>query len=107
MTLRRLPPLAVAFALMAAALVATIWATQRTVDDAFSVADDGQAVTAEEAVRADISGDEAPPTAADLAVDLNEQAAKGVRYIALIDMRGRLVSEAGTPLGTPGGRGDA
>jgi two-component system sensor histidine kinase HydH len=101
MTLRRLPPLAVAFALMAAALVATIWATQRTVNDAFSVADDGQAVTAEEAVRADLADFGGPPSSAELASVLHQHDADGVRYVALVDMRGRVIAEAGTPLGTP------
>src|SRR5690349_18516539 len=106
MTLRRLPPLAIAFVLMAAALIAAIWATQSTVDDVFSVADEGEAVTAEEAVRADLAGDfTGPPTAAELAALVHQHDAQGVRYIALVDYRGRVLAEAGTPLGRPiGGR---
>jgi two-component system sensor histidine kinase HydH len=100
MTLRRLPPLAVAFALMAAALVATTVATRRTVGDAFDEAREGQAFTAEEAVRGDLVELAGAPTADDLAAILKDRAADGVRYLAVVDSRGRFFSEAGTALAT-------
>ena len=100
MKLRRLPPLAVAFALMAAALVATTLATRHTINSTYTVVANGQAITAEEALRADLAAEyDGPPTPEQLMGELTEHATDGVRYIALVDQRG-LIAEAGTPLGT-------
>src|SRR5450432_445859 len=99
MTLRRLPPLAVAFALMAAALVATTVVTGETVGDAFEVGRKGQALTAEEAVRADLGERDAAPTSDDLATMITDHASDGLRYIAIVDGRGRVVAEAGDAIG--------
>ena len=105
MTVRRLPPLAVAFALMAAALVATVVATRRTVNDAFDVAREGQAFTAEQAVRADLADLGGPPNPEQLAGLLRDHATEGVRYLALVDNREGLEVEAGTAVGELAPRG--
>ncbi|MEO8844588.1 MAG: HAMP domain-containing sensor histidine kinase [Kofleriaceae bacterium] len=99
MSLRRLPPLAIAFTLMAAALVATVLATRHTVGEAFTVVGEGQALTDEQAVRADIGELEAPPTSAELAVILQDHHDEGVRYIAMLDNHALVIAEAGNPKG--------
>ena len=83
---------------MAAALVATVLATRHSVNDAFAVVGDGQALTDEQAVRADIGELEAPPTSAELAVIMNDH--EGVRYIGMLDNHAIAIAEAGTPKGT-------
>jgi len=99
MSLRRLPPLAIAFALMAAALVATVLATRHTVKEAFAVVGDGQALKAEQAVRYDLSRRDGPPGEQELAAMLKDHDDEGVRYIGLIDNHAELVVEAGKPRG--------
>ena len=98
MLLRRLPPLAIAFTLMAAALVATVLATRQTVKDAFAVVGDGQALTDEQAVRADIGELESLPSSAELATILKDH--DDVRYIAIIDKNAIVLAEAGAAKGT-------
>lgn len=100
MTLRRLPPLAIALALVAAALVATVIATRHSVNDAFAKVGDGQAIAEELDVRADLSDLDGPPTAAQLDAILAEHRDEGVRYLALVDSRANVIAEAGTPRGT-------
>ena len=100
MKLRRLPPLAIAFALMAAGLVATTWATRRAVVAAFTGVRDGQALAAEQAVRADLAELEGPPSPDELATLLADHAAEGVRYLGLVDNRGHMMAEAGMPVGS-------
>ena len=95
MSLRRVPPLPVALALVAAALLAAAWTTRSAVVDAFTAVRDGQALSAQQAVRADLADLGAPPTSDELAVILHERAGEGVRYLALLDGR-RVVAEAGT-----------
>jgi two-component system sensor histidine kinase HydH len=104
MFLRRLPPLAIAFALMAAALVATVLATRHTVAEAFAVVGNGQALMAEQAVRADLSDLEGPPSAEELAAMLKDHEDEGVRYIGMVDNHAELVVEAGKPHGAFGPR---
>jgi two-component system sensor histidine kinase HydH len=99
MSARRVPPLAVAFALIAAALVATTWVTRTAVDDAFTAARDGEALAIEQAVRGDLEELEAPD-AAQLAAVMKDH--PGLRYIGLLDGRGRVVVSAGTPVGGEG-----
>ena len=99
MRLRRLPPLAIAFALMAAALVATVLATRHTVNGAFGIVGHGQALTAEQAVRVDLAELDGPPTSAELATVLADHAGDGTRYIAVTDNHATIVAEAGTPRG--------
>ncbi|MEO8548850.1 MAG: hypothetical protein ABI678_02715, partial [Kofleriaceae bacterium] len=97
MTLRRLPPLAIALALMAAALVATVLAARHTVNDAFAQFGDGQALTEEQAVRVDLGELDSPPTSANLAAILADHADEGLRYVAVVDSRAEVFAEAGTP----------
>ncbi|MEO6772215.1 MAG: HAMP domain-containing sensor histidine kinase [Kofleriaceae bacterium] len=104
MTLRRLPPLAIALALVAAALVATVIATRHSVNDAFVTVGDGQAIAADQAVRADLAELDGPPSSSELAAVLAQHRDDGVRYVALVDSRANLVAEAGTPRGTLGAR---
>ena len=109
--IRRLPPLAIAFALMAVALVATVLATRHTVNDATGIVANGQVLAVEQAVRADLSELEGPPSSATLAAMLADHADGGARYIGLIGLRGEILAEAGTAHGTfaprPGRAGGA
>ncbi len=93
----RVPPLSIAFALMAAALVATTWSTRSAVTDAFDSVRDGQALTAEQAVRADLADLGGPPTADDLQTILHDRDKDGLRYLALVDNHGSVVAAAGVP----------
>ena len=92
----RIPPLAIAFALMAAALVATAWSTRSSVSDAFDSVRDGQALAAQQTVRADLADLGGPPTADDLATILHDRASSGLRYLAVVDGRGAVIATAGT-----------
>jgi two-component system sensor histidine kinase HydH len=96
MSARRVPPLAVAFALIAAALVATTWVTRNAVNAAFTTARDGEARAIEQAVRGDLAELEAPD-AAQLAALMKDH--PGLRYIGLLDGRGHVLVSAGTPIG--------
>ena len=97
----RVPPLAAAFALLAAALGATAWSTKRTVGEAFATVSDGQARAVEQAVRGDFADLGGPPEAGDLEAILNAHDGEGLRYIATLDLRGRIEASAGKPLGEP------
>jgi len=97
----RVPPLAAAFALLAAALGATAWTTKRTVTEAFATVSDGQARAVEQAVRGDFADLGGPPEASDLAAILNAHGNDGLRYIATLDNRGRIEASAGNALGEP------
>lgn len=99
MSARRVPPLAVAFALIAAALVATTWVTRDAVNAAFTTARDGEARAIVQAVRGDLAELEAPD-AAQLAALMKDH--PGLRYIGLLDGRGRVVASAGTALAGEG-----
>jgi two-component system sensor histidine kinase HydH len=99
MSVRRVPPLAVAFALIAAALVATTWVTRKAVNAAFTAARDGEALAIEQAVRGDLAELEAPD-AAQLQILMKDHA--GLRYIGLLDGRGHVVVSAGTPIAGEG-----
>ena len=104
MTLRRLPPLAIALALVAAALVATVLATRHSVNDAFATVGDGQAIAEELDVRADLTDLDAPATSSDLESIVASHRDEGVRYVALVDSHGTIVASAGTARGTLGPR---
>src|SRR4051794_30800294 len=104
MTLRRLPPLAAAFALMAVVLVATAWSTRSTAIDASSAVRDGYAVALQQAVRADFADLGGPPGDVELAVLLAEHATEGLRYVATLDGHGRPSASAGLPIGELSGR---
>ncbi|MGE5185277.1 MAG: sensor histidine kinase [Acidobacteriota bacterium] len=106
----RVPPLSIAFALMAAALVATTWSTRSAVTDAFDSVRDGQALTAEQAVRADLADLGGPPSADDLQTIVHDRQKDGLRYLALVDNHGSVVAAAGaarvTQPATPPARGE-
>jgi two-component system sensor histidine kinase HydH len=105
MQMPRVSPLPVALALVAAALLAAAWTTRSAVVDAYAAVRDGQALAAQQAVRADLAELPAPPADAELGSVLAERAADGVRYLALFEGR-RLVAEAGTAtiMGAPPAR---
>ncbi|HUS32123.1 MAG TPA: HAMP domain-containing sensor histidine kinase [Kofleriaceae bacterium] len=94
---RRVPPLAIAIVLVAAALVATAWSTRSTTVDAFAAVRDGQALAVQQSVRADLADLGGPPTAADLDAIVREHKPDGLRYLAFLDGRGRVHVAAGTP----------
>jgi two-component system sensor histidine kinase HydH len=104
MLLRRVPPLPVALALVAAALLAAAWTTRSAVVDAFAAVRDGQALSAQQAVRADLA-DRAnpggPPTSEELAAIIRDRTGEGLRYVAVLEGR-RIVAEAGTASIAPG-----
>jgi len=104
MPARRVPPLAVAIALIAAALLATTWVTRSAVDDAFTAARDGEALAIEQAVRGDLVDLGEMPDAAALEQLLHDH--PGLRYVGIVDGHGRIIASAGTPAGSElrGGR---
>lgn len=95
---RRVQPLALAIALIAAGLVATAWTTRRAVNEAFEAVRDGQAFTVQQAVRADLADLGGPPSDEDLAAIVQTHARDGLVYLAMLDGRGRVRASAGTPL---------
>jgi two-component system sensor histidine kinase HydH len=115
---RRVQPLAgwsivVVFALIGAALLATVWSTRASILDASDAVRCGQADAVEQAVRAEVSDLDGVPTSADLATILHELHDDGLRYLAMIAGRfepirstaagrGRLevIAAAGIPLGS-------
>ncbi len=102
--LRRAPPLVAAIVLVAAALVATAWSTRTTATRGYAAVRDGEAIGLGQSVRADLADLGGPPTAADLEVVLQEHRAAGLRYVAMLDGRGRVAVSAGTPTVAGGGR---
>jgi two-component system sensor histidine kinase HydH len=104
---RRVRPLAgwsfvVAFALIGAALLATVWSTRASILDASDAVRCGQADAVEQAVRAELSDLDGAPTAENLGAILHELHDDGLRYVASVDGRGKLlelVVAAGTPVG--------
>src|SRR5574338_1287762 len=103
--LRRVPPLAIAIALVAAGLVATAWSTRSAVNDAFEAVRDGQAFAVQQAVRADLADLGGPPSSDDLAAIIQAHANEGLAYLAMLDGRGRVRVSAGTSLLDRPGRG--
>src|SRR3954468_16884365 len=93
---RRVPPMAIVIALVAAALVATAWSTRSTVIDAFAAVRDGQAFGMQQTVRADLADLGGAPRAGGLASIVNEHASGGLRYLALLDNRGHVQLSSGT-----------
>ena len=102
----KVPPLAAAFVLLAAALGATAWSTRATVNDAFETVRDGQALAVEQAVRADLADLGALPTAEDLDAILRERTPQGLRYVAMVDPHGTVIASAGTPVGSLSSRAE-
>ncbi|HUJ57647.1 MAG TPA: HAMP domain-containing sensor histidine kinase [Kofleriaceae bacterium] len=97
---RRIPPLAVTFALLAAALVATAWSTRATISDAYATVREGQVAAMEQRIHVDFVELGGAPTSDDLAQIVQEHAADGLTYVATVDGRsGRITASGGTPLG--------
>ncbi|MBC7974305.1 MAG: hypothetical protein H7138_04915, partial [Myxococcales bacterium] len=91
---RRVQPLAgwsivVVFALIGAALLATVWTTRASILDASDAVRCGQANAVVQAVRADLANLDGVPTAPDLAAILAERHDDGLRYLAMIEGRDR------------------
>src|SRR3954454_19993299 len=87
---RRVQPLAgwsivVVFALIGAALLATVWSTRASILDASDAVRCGQADAVEQAVRAELSDLDGVPTTTDLATILHELHDDGLRYIAMLE----------------------
>ena len=105
---RRVTPLAgwsvvVVFLLIGIALLATVWSTRSSVHAASNAVGRGQALAIEQTVRAGLADLEGPATSEDLAAIVREHAEEGLRYLALVDHRGRIVAEAGRPVGSGDG----
>jgi two-component system sensor histidine kinase HydH len=103
----RVQPLAgwsivVVFALIGAALLATVWSTRASILDASDAVRCGQADAVEQAVRADLADLDGPPTSAELGAILHERHDEGLRYLAMIEGRERLdvIAAAGIPAGS-------
>jgi len=106
---RRVQPLAgwsivVAFALIGGALLATVWSTRASILDASDAVRCGQADAVEQNVRADLSDLDGVPTTEDLGAILHELHDDGLRYLAMVEGRGRLdiIAAAGIPVGSGG-----
>src|SRR5262245_33316144 len=104
---RRVQPLAgwsivVVFALIGAALLATVWSTRASILDASDAVRCGQADAVEQAVRAELSDLDGVPTEQDLGKIVHELHDDGLRYLAMVEGRGRLdiLASAGVPVGT-------
>src|SRR6185295_4365467 len=104
---RRVQPLAgwsfvVAFALIGAALLATVWSTRASILDASDAVRCGQADAVEQAVRAELADLDGVPTEQDLAAILAGLRDDGLRYLAMVEGRGKLeiLGAAGSPVGT-------
>ena len=88
------------FVMIGVALLATVWSTRGLVIDASDAVRRGQALAIEQAVRADLADLDAVPTPQELAAILEQHADQGLRYIAMVENRGRISAAAGTPVGT-------
>src|SRR5215831_4851214 len=89
---RRVQPLAgwsivAAFALIGAALLATVWSTRASILDASEAVRCGEADAVVQAVRAELSDLDGVPTSADLGAILHEFHDDGLRYLAMIEGR--------------------
>jgi two-component system, NtrC family, sensor histidine kinase HydH len=110
---RRVQPLAgwsivVVFALIGAALLATVWSTRASIGEASDAVRCGQAAAVEQAVRADLADLDALPTSAELAAIVHERHGEGLRYLAMVEEDGPtrdVVASAGAPLGSGSGSG--
>src|SRR6185503_4686330 len=75
------------FALIGAALLATVWSTRASILDASDAVRCGQADAVEQSVRADLADLDALPTSSELGAILHERSADGLRYLAMVDGR--------------------
>jgi two-component system sensor histidine kinase HydH len=105
---RRVQPLAgwsivVVFALIGAALLATVWSTRASILAASDAVRCGQADAVVQAVRAELTDLDGVPTAEDLTTILKAHDDEGLRYLAMIAGRERdrlePLAEAGTAVG--------
>src|SRR4029079_18253312 len=103
---RRVQPLVgwsivVAFALIGAALLVTVWSTRASILDASDAVRCGQADAVEQAVRADLADLDGPLTSVELGEGVHELHEEGLRYLAMVEGRDRLdiVAAAGVPVG--------
>jgi two-component system sensor histidine kinase HydH len=92
----------VVFALIGAALLATVWSTRASILDASDAVRCGQADAVEQAVRAELADLDGVPTEQDLAAILAGLRDDGLRYLAMVEGRGKLeiLAAAGAPVGT-------
>src|SRR5215510_5118621 len=104
---RRVQPLAgwsivVVFALIGAALLATVWSTRASILDASDAVRCGQADAVEQAVRAELADLDAVPATEDLGRIVHELHDDGLRYLAMVEGRGQLeiLAAAGVPVGS-------
>jgi two-component system sensor histidine kinase HydH len=88
----------IAFALIALAVLGTAWTTRGTVVDAVDEVRRGEALAAEQTVRAELADLGGPPNSDDLAAILHDHNEEGVRYLALVGPHGRPLATAGTPV---------
>jgi two-component system, NtrC family, sensor histidine kinase HydH len=89
--------------LMGAALLATVWTTNRGVRDASETLERGQGDVIQDAVRMRVATLDASPTKSDLADILAELGPEGLTYIAAFDRRGGLLAAAGEAVGKADG----
>jgi two-component system sensor histidine kinase HydH len=83
--------------LMGAALFATVWSTYRAVGTASETVTRGQSDILHDGVRRELGRERAPVTAELLAQIVEAQANEGLRWLAVLDERGHVIAEAGTP----------
>ena len=81
--------------LAALALVATVFVAHRTLTEASDVVVRGEADSLVGLVMADLAESQAPPTANELGHELSEHAAKGLRYVAILERDGKPLVEVG------------
>ena len=81
--------------LAALALVATVFVAHRTLTEASDVVVRGEADSLVGLVLADLAEAPAPPTATELGHELSEHAAKGLRYVAILERDGKPLVEVG------------
>jgi len=87
------------FVLIGVALLATVLSTRSSVINASDAVRRGQALAIEQAVRADLADLDAVPSSEDLAMILREHTDEGLRYLGMVEGRGRIVASAGEPVG--------
>ncbi len=87
------------FVLIGVALLATVLSTRSSVINASDAVRRGQALAIEQAVRADLADLDAVPSSEDLAMILREHSDEGLRYLGMVEGRGRIVASAGDPVG--------
>lgn len=102
---RRMKPVAgwstiVLCALLAATLLATVLTTRASILDASDSVRHGEALAIEQGIRADLSDFESSTTSADLEAIIRSHGPEGLRYLAVLDDRARVIVEAGTSSGS-------